>query len=143
MPGRPLEERVSLPGGRARSHSPQGRYTQEDAVRKGIDRYIPGQGSRSRSPAPRRRGGRRPGARREGGGRGDQNNSKGEEVGRGARGNPRSKKTQQELDAEMADYFGGGEGGQAEANGAPAAAGTDGNAQVAAVAATEDIDMIE
>lgn len=145
---RPLEERVSMPGGRARSHSPASRYTQEDAVRKGIDRYVPGQGSRSRSPAPRRRGGRRPGARREGGGR-DQDNGRGGEGGRGGRSNARSKKTQEELDAEMEDYFGGGGGGgggdtdQAPANGTTTAAGTDGTGQNTAVPATEDVDMIE
>ncbi|KAG9256991.1 uncharacterized protein F5Z01DRAFT_444406 [Emericellopsis atlantica] len=133
MPGRPLSERVSAPG-RARSHSPSGRYSQEDAARKGIDRYIPG--GRSRTPPPaRRRGaantGRRPGARRE---RGPQDDT------RGARSAPRGKRTQEELDADMADYFGGGEPAP-EANGntaeAPAAA------PAPAAAATDDIDMIE
>lgn len=135
MPGRPLAERISAPGagGRARSTSPRRRVEEEDVARKGIDRYIPG--GRSRSPAPRRggtRGGRRPGARRDGR---DNNNNEG---GRGGRGNPRGKKTQEELDAEMADYFGGGGNDSAAATGAPA----NGAASAPAVA-NDDIDMIE
>lgn len=136
MPGRPLSERVSAPGGRSRSMSPGRRYGEDDAARKGIDRYVPGRGSRSRSPAPRRRGGggRRPGARREPGAGGRDN-----EGGRGGRSSARpSKKTQEELDAEMADYFGGGS--------APAAGGEEqpanGNA-TAGAAAVDDVDMIE
>lgn len=139
MPGRPLSERITAPGGRARSHSPSGRYTQEDAARKGIDRYIPGEEGRSRTPPPsRRRGGggvagRRPGARRE---------RPTQEEGRG-RGNPRTKKTQEELDAEMEDYFGGG-------GAAPEATNDSGTAQngqaaeaPAAAPSGDDIDMIE
>ncbi|KAG6014021.1 hypothetical protein E4U43_007006 [Claviceps pusilla] len=130
MPGRPLSERISNPGGRARSTSPRRRMTDEDASRRGIDRYVPGE--RSRSPAPRRRGGReegrRPGARREGHA---QDSARG-----GARSNPRVKKTQEELDAEMADYFGNSSNDaaptvQSAPNGAAPAAGAD------------DIDMIE
>jgi len=77
-----------------------------------VDRYVPGRGSRSRSPRPRapRRDGRRPGARRE---RGERNGGGG--GGRGGErlakdGRPR--KTQEELDAEMEDYFGGSSGGK-------------------------------
>ncbi|KAL3964286.1 hypothetical protein ACCO45_001290 [Purpureocillium lilacinum] len=109
MPGRPLAERISAPGGRSRSLSPRRRYDEGDAARKGIDRYIPGGGNRSRSPMPPRRGGRRPGGRRDG----------------------------EELDAEMADYFGGGGGGAA-------AAGSEApNGSAPAPAAHEDLDMIE
>ena len=80
---------------------------------------------------PPRRGGRRPGGRRDGGA------PKEQEGGRGGRGNPRPKKTQEELDAEMADYFGGGSGGAA-------AAGSEApNGSVPAPAAHEDLDMIE
>ncbi|CAM1505670.1 Fc.00g113070.m01.CDS01 [Cosmosporella sp. VM-42] len=131
MPSRPLAERISAPSGRSRSLSPRRRYDEDDAASKGIDRYVPGKGSRSRSPMPRRRGGRRPGARREGGGRDQQ------EGGRGGRANnPRTKKTQEELDAEMEDYFGGGSAPAPEpANGTSAPAAT--------VAAIDDIDMIE
>ncbi|OPB39002.1 hypothetical protein A0O28_0047070 [Trichoderma guizhouense] len=152
MPGKPLSERISAPGGRSRSLSPR-RYDEEDAARRGIDRYVPGGGSRSRSPMPPRRGGggggRRPGARREGGGR-DQDAARGGRGGRGNGGNggsdraartntPRLKKTQEELDAEMEDYFnanGGAPEPAAEAAAAPSGEAT-------APANADDIDMIE
>ncbi|KAF3074948.1 THO complex subunit 4A [Trichoderma lentiforme] len=151
MPGKPLSERISAPGGRSRSLSPR-RYDEEDAARRGIDRYVPG-GSRSRSPMPPRRGGggggRRPGARREGGGR-DQDAARGGRGGRGNGGNggsdraartntPRLKKTQEELDAEMEDYFnanGGAPEPAAEVAAAP-------SGQATAPANADDIDMIE
>ncbi|KAM3522565.1 hypothetical protein NHJ13051_005598 [Beauveria bassiana] len=133
MPGRPLSERVS---------APRGRYTEDDAVRRGIDRYIPSgdregghEGGRDRSRSPRgsrRRGGRRPGARREGG----ENGRDGREGGRGGRGNPRIKKTQDELDAEMDNYF-TKQDGDAPAESAPNAEGG------ASAAGPGDIDMIE
>ncbi|KAF6803840.1 RNA binding protein [Colletotrichum sojae] len=135
MPGRPLSERISAPRGRLRSLSPGRKYDVDDAASKGIDRYVPG--TRSRSPMPRRRGGngggRRPGARREG--QRDQDGGRG--GGRGAGREGRVRKTQEELDAEMADYFGGGSSDQTapQANGGALAA--------AAAAPTDDIDMIE
>ncbi|KAK7417202.1 hypothetical protein QQZ08_011726 [Neonectria magnoliae] len=137
MPGRPLAERISTPRDRARSLSPHRHINDEDASLKGIDRYVPGHGSRSRSPMPRRpRGGRRPGARRDNRDSGDnRDRARDQESGRGGRGNPRSKKTQEELDAEMEDYFGGS---------APAPEAT--NASAAPAQATthvDDIDMIE
>lgn len=144
MPGRPLSERISAPGershgDRSRSLSPRRRVIEEeDASLKGIDRYIPGQNRRSRSPMPRRRnggGGRRPGARREPG--------REQEGRREGRGNPRSKKTQEELDAEMEDYFGGGgtpAGGETSGSGAGAGAGAGAAAPQAAI---DDMDMIE
>jgi THO complex subunit 4 len=148
MPGKPLSERISAPGGRSRSLSPHRRYDEEDAARRGIDRYVPGGGSRSRSPMPPRRGagGRRPGARREGGR--DQDSTRG--GGRGGRGGaraertntPRPKKTQEELDAEMEDYFnanGGAPEPAAEAT-TEAAAPTE---AAPAPANPDDIDMIE
>ncbi|KAJ6446291.1 RNA binding protein [Purpureocillium lavendulum] len=107
MPGRPLAERISAPGGRARSLSPRRRYEEDDAARKGIDR-------------------------REG-------PAKEQQAGRGTRGNPRTKKTQEELDAEMEDYFGSGSGGAAAA----AAGSEQQNGKADAVAAHNDIDMIE
>ena len=85
-----------------------------------VDRYVPGQNSRSRSPLPRRREGRRPGARRE---RGDRGGRGGERVAKDGR----PKKTQEELDAEMDDYWGAKENGT----------------EAAAVEAHDDIDMIE
>lgn len=148
MPGRPLAERISAPGSRNRSQSPRRRYEGDDASRKGIDRYTPGQGGRPRSPMPRRRGGnggdrggRRPGARREG-------NDSGREDGRGGRNNQRSKKTQEELDAEMADYFGGGNAQSADSTNdtaAPATSTTQAAAsvQAPAQAPVDDMDMIE
>ncbi|KAM4054835.1 RNA recognition motif domain-containing protein [Hirsutella rhossiliensis] len=129
MPSRPLADRISAPSGRSRSLSPRRRVDEGEAARKGIDRYIPGGGSRSRSPMPQRRGGRRPGVRREA-------NAKDEQSNRGARGNPRSKKTQEELDAEMEDYFGGGAAPAPVAEREP----TNGNAPAAGI---DDIDMIE
>ncbi|KAK5990346.1 THO complex subunit 4A [Cladobotryum mycophilum] len=153
MPGRPLAERISAPGGgRSRSLSPPRRYDADDAARKGIDRYVPGSGSRSRSPMPPRRGGaggRRPGARREAVGSKDQEavGTRGGRGGRGARGDrstPRPKKTQEELDAEMEDYFSGNAAAPAEAaaDSAAAPAPTE-NATAAAPALIDDVDMIE
>ena len=142
MPGRPLSERISAPGGR---------YTEDDAVRRGIDRYIPGgrEGDRDRSRSPRgsrRRGGRRPGTRREGGENGRDGNEGGRggrsgRGGRGGRGDPRPKKTQDELDAEMDNYFTKNDGeAPAEANGGDTGAKGEGDAPVPGAG---DIDMIE
>jgi THO complex subunit 4 len=121
LPGRSLADRITAPTGRSRSYSPD--------IDRGIDRYVPAGGRRSRSPISRRRGqgGRRPGQRREGGG---QNTREGGER-KGREGRP--KKTQEELDAEMADYFAPG----GARNDAPAAQATE--AQVGG----DDIDMIE
>jgi len=108
-PSRPLAERITLaPGARSRSISPVRHTDVSGPAPANVDRYVPGQGSRSRSPMPRRRDGRAPGARRE----------RGERGGRGRDGGGRErrpKKTQEELDAEMEDYWGGGvkENGQA------------------------------
>ncbi|KAI1081840.1 RNA-binding domain-containing protein [Whalleya microplaca] len=125
MPGRSLADRITRP----RSASP-GRYSGND---RGVDRYVPGGGrSRSRSPLPRRRGGRRPGTRREGGGgRGGGDGTPGGREPRGRDG--RTKKTQEELDAEMDDYF--NPGGNSEALPAEAP-GT-------IAPAVDDVDMIE
>lgn len=127
--GRPLAERVSISGARnrSRSRSPDRDYADE-AARKNIDRYVPG-GRRSRSPVRNRRrgeGGRRPGARRGGTG-GAASRDDGDKRGRDGR----PKKTQEELDAEMEDYF----TGQSAVNGGGQAA--------AEQAVEEDIDMIE
>lgn len=115
----------------------------EEAARRGIDRYVPGGdgGGRdrsSRSPLPyrgRREGGRRPGARRDEGAGGSRSRrgggGDGEHGRRGRDGRPR--KTQEELDAEMADYFGNA-GNDDKANG---------GAAEARPAAGDDIDMIE
>ena len=91
-----------------------------------IDRYIPGQ-RESRSSS--HRGGRRPGERRERPGR----------DGDGSRlVNGRPRKTQEQLDAEMDDYWGGGAANEGEAPNHVAPM-----AQAAAPAGGDDIDMIE
>ncbi|KAI0840687.1 RNA-binding domain-containing protein [Hypoxylon sp. FL0890] len=116
MPGRSLAERITRP----RSLSPR-----RNSDRNRVDSYVPGRVTRSRSPL-RRRGGRRPGARRE---RGAGTPNERERTGRDGR----PKKTQEELDAEMADYFNAG-----GSNGAAPAADASTAAQVA-----DEMDMIE
>ena len=115
----------------------------------GIDRYVPGQ-DQGRSLSRRRYGGReggwRPGERRgRGGERGGERSGR---DGRDAEGrrlvNGRPRKTQEELDAEMEDYWvnAGTAAGRASTNGAAPAPAATPMAQVA-LAADEDIDMIE
>jgi len=109
--GRSLFDRID--GGRdergpprrnRRSESPNARRS--DVTKPapgGIDRYVPGAGQRRRSPPPARRGDRgerRPGARREESGRGNRGEAKSSQ--------PRPRKTAEQLDAEMEDYWGGG-----------------------------------
>ncbi|KZF23067.1 RNA-binding domain-containing protein [Xylona heveae TC161] len=151
-PARSLFDRVSSPsatGGRRRrddrSASPS-RPRRSDVTKpapSNIDRYVPGQRRSSRSPV-RRRGGRGRGGR----GRGE---------GERAEGVRRPRKTQEELDAEMDDYWGGKEeAGGATAGGAiaPEATSAQNGGGVAAADATAppaaaagaadgDIDMIE
>lgn len=116
-PSRSLAERITVaPGGRSRSFSPVRHTDVSGPPPANVDRYVPSQSGRSRSPLPRRREGRPPGARRE----------RGERGGRGRDGGGRSerrpKKTQEELDAEMEDYWGSGAKQNAEVTdaGAPA-----------------------
>ncbi|KAK4145488.1 uncharacterized protein C8A04DRAFT_35757 [Dichotomopilus funicola] len=165
--GRPLAERITVPGqGRSRSLSPRrgDRESDEEAARRGVDRYRPrgggggggresGRLSRSRSPYAGGGGGRRRdnGGRRQGGGRrdgggggGGGGRGRGERGGgggeRGERGGgARPKKTQEELDAEMEDYFAGGSK-QAGAGEGEAAAAV---AQAPQQDLGEDIDMIQ
>lgn len=118
-----LFDRITLPAGQPRSDSPIRHSDVSGPPPSNVDRYVPGRGSRSRSPRPRQREGRRPGARRErgerrGGGRGG-----GERLARDGR----PKKTQEELDAEMEDYWGAKENG----------------ADGAGVTAEADIEMVE
>lgn len=145
-----------------------GRTSLAVAARRGIDRYVPGSGStrnnrnnnndnsgrlsRSRSPAPRRRdgggggaggGGRRPGERRGGGGgrngRGDNRND-GQNGRNGGSDGRRSRKTQEELDAEMADYFVEGSNGNGAAAGDAAVSAPAEAAPAAASAPADDGD---
>jgi THO complex subunit 4 len=136
--GRSLADRITFPSRRrdtssSRSASP--RRTRPSDVSKpppeGIDRYIPGQ--RTRSPrAGRQDSGRRPGTR---GDRGDRNSRRGQDSAPRA-GGARPKKTQEELDKEMEDYFGGDQ----QSNGVDGAQ----DSAASATAATEgDIDMAE
>ncbi|EME44842.1 hypothetical protein DOTSEDRAFT_70785 [Dothistroma septosporum NZE10] len=106
---------------RYRSDSPQ----KDRLAPPDVDRYIPGRGSRSpigRRGTPRE-GGRRPGERRErGGGRGGRGGRVGDEGHPVVGGRP--KKTAEELDAEMADYWSGSKNEATAGNGAAAAAAT-------------------
>lgn len=146
-PTRSLFDRIERPStARARSESPDRSRRRVDSRRsdvskpapENIDRYVPGGGrsdsrNDSRRRSPRRgegrrgdRAGRRPGERRR------RSPAKDEEGHVIIQGRPR--KTQEELDAEMADYWNKQEAENGNAstpgNGAPAA--TD-----------DDIDMIE
>ncbi|KAJ5992706.1 RNA binding protein [Penicillium sp. IBT 35674x] len=153
-----LFDRVERPGRDARSLSPGGaRGEQSDGRRRGgrarrsdvskpapenIDRYIPGErGDRS----PRRNGGRR-------GGRDSRRNEPRNENGGRRAANGRPRKTQEELDQEMEDYWGGNAGTdnadkpaeQEQQTAAPAAAAaTTAPAAPAAPVNDDDIDMIE
>jgi THO complex subunit 4 len=136
---RSLFERVGHIARRGRGGgSDDGSNTRHSDVSKpppeNIDRYVPGQDSgneRRRSPRPRRGDGhsrgdaRRPGQRRE------RNNNNNNSQGDGpaiVQGRPR--KTAEELDAEMEDYWG------KSANGAA-------NNSTAAAVTEEDVDMVE
>ncbi len=114
-PSRSLFERIEAPQGRSRARSaspdrPRPTDTSRPAP-EGIDRYVPGQ--RSRELATRRNGdgrsnGRRPGARREESDRAlEHGRGRGRSDGWRQTGNQRPRKTQEELDAEMEDYWGG------------------------------------
>ena len=112
----------------------------------GIDRYVPGQDvgrSSSRRGFGGREGGRRPGERRERGGDRPGRDGRDAEGHRLVNGRPR--KTQEELDADMEDYW--GKASMASMARTDTGAATNGAAPAAAVQATgtgdEDIDMIE
>ncbi len=115
-----LFDRITIPAGRSRSDSPVRHSDVSGPPPSNVDRYVPGRGSRSRSPRPRQREGRRPGARRERGDRRGGARGGGERLARDGR----PKKTQEELDAEMEDYWGAKENGTED------------------VSLTADIDMI-
>lgn len=95
-----------------------------------IDRYVPGQRSHQRSP------------NRRGGGRRGRDNRSQQTDGSNRRSNARPRKTQEELDQEMEDYWGGANNG-----GETTAPAQDAPQQTApapsAPAADDDIDMIE
>jgi THO complex subunit 4 len=150
-PSRSLFERIeSAPrrGGRQdRSFSPE-KDNRHLRVPDNIDRYVPGQSRDSRSPIDgrrggggRERGGRRPGARREESGRGGGRGGRREDTGRAA--GPRGKKTAEQLDAEMDDYFGGNGSAAAYGVAAQTESVQNGGGAAPAVARDDDIDMIE
>lgn len=140
-------------GAHRRMGGPPGRRERSDSPRKsrpaldGVDRYIPGGVRGSRSPGARRgtprEGGRRPGARHDEAGRGGRGGGgrrggRTDEEGRPLVGG-RPKKTANELDAEMEDYW----GAKAANGNGDAAAQEDGEAAGAASAIVpiDDIDM--
>lgn len=112
-------------GGRTRSLSPVRHSDVSGPAPSNVDRYVPGKDSRSRSPLPRRRDGRRPGVRRERGDRAGRSGGGGDRVAKDGR----PKKTQEELDAEMEDYWGAKENGN--------------DTEAVGTAAQDDVDMIE
>jgi THO complex subunit 4 len=144
-PSRSLFERIESPAndGRSRSDSPRRNARRSNVERPppdGIDRYIPGErnDSRRHSPLPRRgegrrgnsdRGARRPGERRR--------RSPGKETDGHPLVGGRPRKTQEELDAEMEDYWGAKEEA-AKQNGTKSAAPDTASASV-----EDDVDMIE
>lgn len=124
---------------RRKSDSPRRRPAHED-----IDRYVPVR-RHSRSPI-RRRGtprdaGRRPGQRREESGRAPRRGRADDEGRPMVGGRPR--KTAEELDAEMEDYWGSKPGDAPKANGAAAAQNGSTSSARAAAPLDDDIDMIE
>ncbi|ELR06275.1 hypothetical protein VC83_05033 [Pseudogymnoascus destructans] len=135
LPPRSLADRITrAAGSRDRSYSPVRHSDVSGPPPPNVDRYVPGRDRSSRSPMTRRRDGRPPGARRERGDRSDRGDSRREAGGRSAR---RPKKTQEELDAEMEDYWGGG----AKENGADKPSGA--AAPAASANTTGDIEMAE
>ncbi|KAK2801984.1 hypothetical protein FQN50_007542 [Emmonsiellopsis sp. PD_5] len=97
-----------------------------------IDRYVPGQ----RSPRRRNDGGRGRGRRA-----GEAKESRERNGSAGRQGGRRPRKTQEELDQEMEDYWGATAG--ETANAADANGNGNGNAAPAHPVADDDIDMIE
>ena len=148
-----LFDRVEKPHGRgSRSLSPEGetelsdepaggnRGRRNNGVRRSdvskpppehIDRYVPGQRSPRRRNDGGRSGGRRPGERRDTRNRTDS----------AARGRP--KKTQEELDQEMDDYFSTANTANGNGDSLAAAPPADNAPAPAPAAGDDDIDMIE
>jgi THO complex subunit 4 len=149
--GTRLEDRI---GTRRDDHSPGRHRDVSSRTPEGIDRYVPRNGrdsSRSARPAPTAsRDGRRPGDNRRGserGRRGGRGGRRTDEAGHAVSG-ARPRKTQEELDAEMADYW-GEETEQAQPNPEASARASNANGGLAngnvtrAAPADDDIDMIE
>ncbi|KAF2716298.1 RNA-binding domain-containing protein [Polychaeton citri CBS 116435] len=150
QPGRSLFDRVDRDAADADvwEDSRRRRRSMSPRVHDGIDRYIPGAPRRraaSRSPVRRRgtprEGGRRPGERSQRGGR--RGGPKPDEEGRPPRGG-RPRKTAEELDAEMADYFGKEQdkGNGAQNGGGASTATIQNEAGAAPEIAMDDTDMV-
>lgn len=131
----PVSDTESADGRRRRRGGGGGRGRRSDLsgpAPENIDRYVPGQ----RSPV-RRNGGRRTGGR--------DNRPRAENGGRRTAG-ARPRKTQEELDQEMEDYWGGNNAGAETAEAQPVQETTQqaqAPAAAAPAAADDDIDMIE
>lgn len=132
---RPRDDRSMSPEDNADGRRRRGGRAHRSDVTKpapdNIDRYVPGQRSHQRSPN-----------RRGGGRRGGRDNRSQQTDGSNRRSNARPRKTQEELDQEMEDYWGGAN------NGGEAAAPAQDTPQQTAPApsapvADDDIDMIE
>jgi THO complex subunit 4 len=134
-----------------RGSAPPTRDRRSDVTKpppENIDRYVPGQSS-GRNSSRRNEGresGRRPGERRERGGGSDRGRGGRDRPERGENGarmvNGRPRKTQEELDAEMDDYWGSANTAGRDAT-APAGKDSSHSAAPAAVTEPDDIDMIE
>lgn len=132
-PPRSLAERISFAPGaaRSRSESPIRHSDVSGPPPANVDRYVPGGSDREdfRPRGGRREQGRRPGARRERGERGGRGRERG---GEKLSKDGRPRKTQEELDAEMEDYWTKSGAANGDANGGEQAAGGGG-----------DIDMVD
>jgi len=135
----PESESGSAVGGNQHRGRRVGRYRRSDVSKPPpdhIDRYVPGQNS----PAHRNnRGGRRPGERRD-----DRNhmNNHGRRLANG-RANDRPRKTQEELDQDMDDYWGNANGAGAAEKAAIPAVSQQAAPAPNPTAGDDDIDMIE
>lgn len=125
-------------GGRAAARSDTSKPAPEH-----IDRYVPGQQQSQRSPTRRGQTARRPGERRDDRRGGNRDGRRGANGGTG----PRPKKTQEELDAEMDDYWGNSAaatgGAEEKVAAAPATEAAGEPVGAAPAGNDDDIDMIE
>lgn len=137
-PGKSLFERIQPPRSTSPTddENPRSRRNRRDArsdvargsTPEGVDRYVPGRSERA-LPSRRNNESRRRGAR----------NGPGQQKERERTDKRGPKKTQEQLDNDMAEYFNGGAAQATELNGN----GTVPSTAPAAVAGNADIDMIE
>lgn len=142
-------ERPSDSGDRRRRNRSESPRRSERLAPPDVDRYVPG-GRRSRSPITRRgtprENGRRPGQKREegGGGRGGRGGrrQRTDEGGHQIVGG-RPRKTAEELDAEMEDYWGQKNGGSADNDAAANTTSTKNDGAVNTNSGDVDMDEIQ